>query len=241
MAVTRMDCHFFRGAQTSLDTSAYVALNPNMQPGTVVMAGAKAVRKSIGSQVACRLSLEHFTEGILEHFETHAVNQSNTDASLKALESAFRRANKSVYSFGHSLAAGGRMAAAFIGLVLRDNLIAAGRVAGGGAYLLRGSEVFPFFEQISDNVDYSDDYLGAQSMVSVELASVPIEEGDMLTVFSDELSEEYMQELGSIVADIDLNTSLNPANEIAQFLFKKPKELAFAYTLKLGPNGIFLV
>ncbi len=243
MTITHIDCYQYRGQNANLDTSSYVTFNPDATPGSVVLAGARAVRQSIGSQVACRLSIEHFTEGILEHYadkQAQAPTSSREDSSLKALESAFKRANKSVYTFSHSLAAGGRLAAAFIGLVLQDDFIAAGRVAGGGAYLLRQGELFPFFETNFDSDRSATEFLGSQSMVSVELASVGIEPEDILLVFSEELSPAEQTELLSLMNDIDFRTSLNPALELSQFLFQDPKQLAFSILLKLGPQGIFL-
>lgn len=244
MAITHIDCYQYRGQNANLDTSAFVAFNPDSSPGSVVLAGARAVRQSIGSQVACRLSIEHFTEGILEHYEQHHALDFDApeeeSSSLKALESAFKKANKSVYTFSHSLAAGGRLAAAFIGLVLQNDFIAAGRVAGGGAYLLRQGELFPFFESQASSTRGATEFLGSQSMVSVELASVGVEADDILFVFSNELSHSEETELISLMRDIDFSTSLNPALELSQFLFQDPKELAFTLFLKLGPQGIFL-
>lgn len=65
--------------------------------------------------------------------------------SLELLEKAFKAADDSVYQFGHKLAAGGRLSTSLIGLVIEKNLIAAGRVGHGNAYLCREGEVFPFF------------------------------------------------------------------------------------------------
>lgn len=212
-----------------------------------MLAGARAVRESIGSQVACRLSVEHFVEGILDFYVPKAGAESapvaadesqHSERSLQALEAAFRKANKSVYSFGHSLSAGGRMAASFLALVLDEDFIAAGRVGGGGAYLYRGGELFPFFESPSENA--SPEFLGTQSLVSVELASVPIEARDLFLVFSEQLSAQEESKLTELLSDIDYQTSINPALEVSQFLFDSPQDVAFALSARVGDEVIYL-
>ncbi len=243
MACTHLDCHTFRGANALLDTSSFVSFNPHCSPGNLVIAGARAVKQSIGSQVACKLSLEHFVEGILDYFSGNFSDEDFVEAepSLRALEAAFKRANKSVYSFGHSLAAGGRMAAAFIGLVLEEETIASGRVGNGSAYLYRAGELFPFFDSADEATqEHQEGYLGTQSLVSVELASVAIEPGDVLYVFSQELSESEEAELISLSQDMDFNSPGNPISEICRFLFDSPDDVAFATLTRVGPETIYL-
>src|SRR4051794_26630480 len=99
--LSRIDCHIFRGAEASIDTSSYIALNPTRKPGSLLIAASTAVRESIGSQVACRLALEHFVNGVLSFFEDgrHA-NQTGSDGvqdeiSQEILEAAFKNANAS--------------------------------------------------------------------------------------------------------------------------------------------------
>ena len=62
-----------------------------------------------------------------------------------------KNANESVYSFGHKLAAGGRMASSLLGIVIEENTIAAGRVGAGSAYLYREGDLFSFFESSADS------------------------------------------------------------------------------------------
>jgi hypothetical protein len=141
MLYTKIDCRYFSLPQSELKIPAsFVTINPEAKPGSLVLAGSSAFSKSIGAQVACKLSLEHFIEGTLDFFknpkEAEILPQQTLTQAL--LESAFRKANISVYEFGHKLSAGGRMAASLIGLVIKDNLVTAGRVGAWSAYLLRG-------------------------------------------------------------------------------------------------------
>lgn len=247
MSLTRLDCYFFRGERVSPDRSSFVALNPSLQPGSMALAISCAVRQSIGSQVACRLSLEHFVDGIFDYFsEQESISgrigpESKGDASLAVLEAAFRKANASVYSFGHKLAAGGRMAATMLGLVIEDHLIAAGRAGGGAAYLYRAGELFPFFEGPPEEQQGqgSEEYLGTNSLISVELASVPVQESDLIYVFGSTLTPDEENRLVELTEEVDFQMS-NPCWEIAQFLFDKPEEVPVAMLARVGPETIYL-
>lgn len=256
MPITYLQCHSFRGKAATADKSSFLAFNPAQMPGSLVMAGARAVKDSIGSQVACRLSLEHFTGGVLNFFEEQPAQSSADNSrdisdespkSLAVLEAAFRNANTSVYSFGHKLAAGGRMAASLIGLVLEDRVIAAGRVGGGSAYLYRGGELFPFFEKQKDKEEHKagDDFVGANSLVSVELASVPVEAQDVLIVFSNYLTPDEEDALSVISHELFSEQNFakpgnNPCQKLVKLLFTEPENVPFVLLTQVGPETIYL-
>lgn len=243
MSFTRIDSHFYRGDAASYDTSSFTALNPNQQPGSFVAAGAMAARESLGGQVACKLALEHFVDGVLGYFDGREPRSKREDGeiSLEVLETAFRKANSSVYQFGHSLAAGGRMAASLIGLVIEHSTISVGRVGYGSAYLVRGGESFPFFEPpVMENLTKNRGaFIGSNSLVPVELASVPIEEGDSILVFSDFLEVEKEQGLGMFLSDYDWNEG-QPCKDLCQYLFPDMVDLSFAMIARVGPDTIYL-
>ncbi len=239
---TKVDCSSFRGGSASEDASSYVCFNPEKRAGSLVVAGAKAVKQSIGSQVACRLALEHFSEAVFEYYDTISPSEGDEEKeeSLRALESAFRTANRSVYSFGHSLAAGGRMAAAFIALVLKDSFVASGRVAGGSVYLFRDSELFPFFEPTLKE-HAQEEYLGAQSMVSVELASVPLSGDDQVFIFSELLTDEQERILARLASEEQRWEGVeNPAERVSRLLFSSPDAVDFTLWFRFGPKSIYL-
>lgn len=251
MGLTRLDCSFFRGGETSLQTSSYMALNPSRTPGSLVFAGAAAVKDSVSSQVACRLALDHYVSGVLEFFERLGAQKSKTegseeqheklDTSLNALEAAFKNANTSVYNFGHKLAAGGRMAASLLGLVIQGTVIAAGRVGVGSAYLYRQGELFPFFENsdAQKNPESLQTFVGANSVVSVELASVPLEPSDLIVVFSSFLDAALEKNLTSLLSEVPMSTT-QACDFVAKRLFEEPQHLAFGMTARLGPECIYL-
>ncbi len=250
MGLTRIDCDFSRlGGGTNPDTSSFVAINPKSSPGSLLVAGACAARGTIGSQVACRLSLEHFVEGALSYFSQTETSQTsngngyhiNQESSLQALEAAFKQANNSVYSFGHKLAAGGRLAASLIGLVVEDKVTAAGRVGAGSAYLYRSGELFPFFEtsQAEKPESFEWTYVGTNSLVSVELASVPTLESDLLLVFSNNLDANKEAQVVSVLADLDLWGS-SVCQKVTARLKCLVSEMSFFMCAYIGPDTIYL-
>ena len=240
MALTRLDCHLYRGARAELDGSSFVVLNPSQKPGTVVVSCAAAVRTGIGSQVACKLSLEHFVNGVLDFYgKPHDRAQDTVSSvSVEVLEAAFKSANTSVYEFGHKLAAGGRLAACLLGLVIEDDVIAAGRAGAGSAYLFRQGELFPFFET-KEIAQGEDTWVGSQSLVTVELASVPIQESDRLVVFSQTLRESQEERLRHVLSDAE-ELSAEVLELVVKNTVDAPHELAFACAAQLGPKTIYL-
>ena len=118
MGLTRLGCHRFRGEKAAHDVSSFVALNPLAHPSCLVFAGSSAARESLGSQVAYKLAIDYFVSGIQTYFADQSGAAKGEEKVVKALEEAFRAANSSVYSFGHKLSAGGRMAASLLGVVI---------------------------------------------------------------------------------------------------------------------------
>ena len=253
MSLTKIDCYFHRGRGASLDTSSYVALNPCQRPGSLVVAGACAARGNIGGQVACRLALEHFVDGVFEHYsEAYRLNgnaaqynaEGAQESSVAILESAFKRANSSVYDFGHKLAAGGRMAASLIGLVVEDKVIAAGKVGSGSAILLRGGELFPFFEIADESAQQNiapnnEGFVGSNSLVSVELACVPSCEDDLILIFSGSLTHDQHSEIKRTVGDL-LSEPFSTCADVANKLRALIGEMAFFVAARVGPEAVYL-
>ncbi len=248
MSITRVDCQIFRGGAASTESSSFVVLNPNRKPGSLVVGGASAIRQGIGSQVACRLSIEHFVSGVLEYFVKgdaasvrEVVPSDESETSLQVLENAFRKANSSVYEFGLKLAAGGRMSASLMGVVIEESSIAAARAGASAAYLYRNSELFPFFEPWKPT--HEDPalgvYIGAQELVSVQLASVPMLQGDRLFIFSEALDSEQQQVLAAYASQLG-ELDAEKWRDIAERLFEKPEALPFAIAAALGPETIYL-
>lgn len=248
MSITRIDCQFYRYEYAG-ERSGYVALNPSRRPGSLVFAGSSAAREGISSQVASKLSREHFISAVLDYFGANrsaAATRDEEDISLEVLEAAFRNANTSVYNFGHKLAAGGRMAASLLGLVVERKIVAAGRVGPGSAYLYRGGELFPFFEARDFGNDEAalERLIGAHSIVSVELASVPITEDDIIVAFSTVLDSDTEQQLTVLLAEEPIKPEVSLVEyhmrRLIPRLFGEPEDLMFAMVARVGPEAIYL-
>lgn len=251
MSLTRIDCFVHRGAAAGLDSSSFVVVNPRRRPASVVVACSGAVAHRLGSQVAYKLALEHFVDGVLDFYEgrgaevaAHAVGApavaasvtEPSEVSVEVLEAAFKRANRSVYEFGHKLAAGGRLAASLLGVVIEEEIVAAGRVARGAAYLVRSGEVFPFFDRGVGSVQEKD-CVGANAMVEVELASIPLQESDCVIALSEVLSVEHEKQLPLLVSRAEAGQDL-AAHLVSGLAL--PTEPAFTLVARIGPRAVYL-
>jgi hypothetical protein len=261
MVLTRLDCDFFRGDRAPADSSSFVALNPFAQPSRLVFAGSSVVRQGLGSQVAYRLALDYFVHGVDSHYATgqgQAGSEAEDEAVVGVLEAAFRSANSSVYSFGHKLAAGGRMAASLLGVAIENGRFATGRVGTGSVYLFRGNQLFPFFEvdeseslRVGDAPEFPEDgispkrtFVGSNSIVDVELASVGLQGQDVVCVFSRPLTSlnetllfESLENLYS--EGFPLQRMPNVATRVCGEVFTEPESISFAMVLGIGPDVVY--
>jgi hypothetical protein len=233
MPITKIDSDIYRSSSVGHEQSSYVAINPDKCPGSFVFAGSIAARETLGGQVACRLALENFSTAVLNFFDS---GNTTEDLNIAVLEEAFRAANMSVYQFGHSLAAGGRMAASLIAAVIHDGIVAVGRVGDGCAVLIRDGKLMPFFE--TQNTINSH-FIGSNSLVQVELSSIEIREGDILGVFSNPLPPKYEQILTEYFIDCDFS-DVSPASEVCQYVFPDLVNSHFALVAKAGADTIYL-
>ncbi|MEY4701427.1 MAG: hypothetical protein RL326_1614 [Pseudomonadota bacterium] len=265
MSLTRLDCDIFRGRESPADASSYVALNPVSKPAQLVFAGSTAVLQGLGSQVAYRLALEYFMRGVESHYatvrdgqSTQEKSQGGEDAVVTLLEDAFRTANSSVYGFGHKLAAGGRMAASLLGMVIDEGRFAAGRVGTGSVYLFRDKQLFPFFGSdeaeravVGDLEEFPSDlsvqrqaFVGANSLIDVEIASVMLGAGDVICAFSRPLSSLnetlLFQHLEAVSAEgFPMTQTPHAAEDLCVEVFTQPDTLSFCCLATVGPEVIY--
>lgn len=265
MSLTRLDCDIFRGRESLADASSYIALNPVSKPAQLVFAGSTAVLQGLGSQVAYRLALEHFMLGVEAHYArlpdvvpTPLGGPSGEDEVVKLLEDAFRTANASVYGFGHKLAAGGRMAASLLGMVIDEERFAAGRVGTGSVYLFRENQLFPFFGSdeaeravVGDLEEFPSDlsvrrqaFVGSNSLLDVEIASVTLGAGDVICAFSRPLSSLnetlLFQHLEAVLAEGFPSTQTpHAAEDLCVEVFTQPDTLSFCCLAMVGPEVIY--
>ncbi|MCB9029626.1 MAG: hypothetical protein H6619_01130 [Deltaproteobacteria bacterium] len=245
MHFTRVDCDIYDGSKSSEGGESFAVLNPSGTPGCAVLGMTSAARDGVSSHVASRLALEHYLDSIQNFFQTKSINQTSielqTDLNLEVLEDAFREANRSVYEFGHKLAAGGRMAASLMGVVLCGDVIAAGKADTGNAYLIRRGEVVPFFVEDAalNDKGKQQNYVGAHSMVNVELSSIFLESNDRIVVFSRSLTENEESKFIDLAPGLD-TTVVKPAKLFAEKIFSRSSEPPSIFVISIGPAGIYL-
>jgi hypothetical protein len=247
MALTKIDCQIYRSQGINPDRSLYAVLNPSREPGSLVAAGTIAARENIGGQVACRLALEHFLNVILELGEApkqaFPTLQAREDSCVDAIENAFRRANTSVYEFGHQLAAGGRMAASLIGFYISERVVAVGRAGNVSAYLLRAGEICPFFTDSHSAQRETGlretGFIGENSVVTVELSSIVLREHDKLIAFPSLLSQEQLVRLKGVASRLGLGERVAIETLVAE-IYPEHGELPFVLEAEIGPEVIYL-
>lgn len=261
MALTRLDCHLFRGDRAGNDISSFVALNPLLEPSRMVFAGSSAARDSLGSQVAYRLAIDYFVKGVEDFYSTRPSSVEGSkgeEGVIKALEEAFRCANSSVYSFGHKLSAGGKMAASLLAVVIEHGRLATGRVGFGSVYLFRNNQLYPFFEapegeadKVGDALEFPDEvvtrkysFVGSNSLLDVELASVELQGEDVICAFSRPLTSlnetllyECLENLRS--EGFPLERQQGIADRLCHDVFTEPDTLSFAFVAGVGPDVIY--
>jgi hypothetical protein len=222
-----------------------------MMPANAVFVGAAGARDGLGSQVAFRLALDHFVEGV--------VTAEHSGDPVVLLEAGFRSANQGVYQFGHRLAAGGRLTASVLGAVVSSQAVAVGRVGIGTAFLVRRGSVYPFFEDgekvlltLTETLDDADPSrarevacIGQNSLVDVELASVPVAPGDVVIVSSRFARAEDLAEASQVMAAVSAEEPPDARlRELSREFFSRllPDNASVAYGLiaRVGPETIYL-
>lgn len=180
---------------------SYVVFNPKPKPGLVVMALASGPRDGVGSRIGASLALRHFSSSFLESFQVfdrsedefrHQMSLKNKaesedmPCSTLLLLEAFRQANQQVFEFGQKLSAGGRVVSSLLGIFIVGDHVSVARVGFGGVYVLRKGDIFSFFEPKhgSDIMEY----LGAQSVVTVETAGLDLRAEDVVFGIDRELN-----------------------------------------------------
>jgi hypothetical protein len=198
------------------------------------MAGTSVIDDGIKGQVACRLALEHFVEGVLDYYGQGRKVGEAADNSVAILEAGFKRANRSVFDFSQKMLASGKLTSSLIGVVVEDDFVSVGRVGFGGIYVYRGGEVAPFLDASGERPMM----LGADSSVQVQLATLGLEGGDEVIVVSRELSAVEVQSVSGCVRGAEEDERLDIGTIVG--LFNDSRNLDFACRASIGPRAIYL-
>jgi hypothetical protein len=152
------------------------------------------------------------------------------------------------------------MSASLLGLVIDSGRLAAGRTGIGSVYLHRDGGLMPFFEnseeseRIGDAAEFADSdaarklsFIGANSLVDVEVASVELRGGDIICAFSrplTQLNETLLLEALESAefghqSDAVTTPSGNRARALCKEIFTEPDTLSYAMITQLGPDTIY--
>lgn len=233
-SLTKIDCDFFRGPLVAPGRSSFVAINPTAKPGTLVIAGTSVVDDGIKGQVACRLALEHFIEGVLDHYAQGKKRAVPEEDSVAILEAGFKRANRSVFDFSQKMLASGKLTSSLVGVVIEDDFVSVGRVGHGGVYVYRGGEVAPFLDPCGERPQM----LGADATVRVQLATLGLEGCDEVIAVSRELASVEVQSVAGCIKGAEEDERLALGTIVG--LFNDSRNLDFACRASLGPRAIYL-
>ncbi|MDZ4784586.1 MAG: hypothetical protein SGJ02_00785 [bacterium] len=241
MNLTKIDCSIVGSSSGLGDTELYSVFNPLQRAGCLVAGFASGSSNSVSGQISSRLALEHFSAAVSQHLISK-TNTANIDDTflLEALELAFKEANRSVYEFGHKLAAGGRMGTSLLGIAICNGNIGVAKSDSGSVYIVRNEEVVPFFvEEDRGNSSSSKNYVGANSLVNVELSSLPLEASDTIIAFSRTLEpNEEIRLIDFILAGF-LNNGAG-LKHLTKQLFSGSDLEPSVLSVIVGPEGIYL-
>ena len=130
-----------------------------------------------------------------------------------------------------------------MGISIVDGTVAAGKAGDGAAFLVRGSEMYPFFERKSDEGltahQQQEQLVGAHSLVSVELSSVPLEPGDLVLCFSQSLEPAAERRLSALVAAGSFRET-RIIDAVLGKLWGRKRWPSYALLLKIGPKSLYL-
>lgn len=245
MSLTKVDCVIAESPLPHDPGELFSVLNPIARPGCIVAGFVKAISHTVSGQIASRLALEHYldsTSQFLTQKRTALLSGERDTIILEALERAFREANRSVYDFGHKLAAGGRMGASLLGLILYDSFIAVGKSDIGSVYIVRSGEVVPFFVEESNldgNTSLTRNLVGANSLVNIELSSLPLEPNDQVIAFARTVLPKEEAKLVDCVRAGFLD-STSAMKFLSSQVFSANVETPATVIINLGPEGIYL-
>lgn len=237
-ALTKIDCALAGGPPSLGQSDLYSVLNPTQHPGCLVACFSTAARETVSGHIASKLALENFVTTVTEILNRKS-NEDGENRVVGAMEFAFREANRGVYEFGHQLAAGGRMGASLMGIIIDNGMIAVGKSDTGSVYIVRNEEVVPFFIEDTEGRTSSLNHVGANSLVNVELSSLPLQSGDEILAFSRTLEPGEEARLIDVVQS-GLIVNGKGLSFGIEHLFASSNPAPVLLSVTVGPEGIYL-
>ncbi|MCB0323524.1 MAG: hypothetical protein KDD69_08120 [Bdellovibrionales bacterium] len=166
---------------------AVLSLGTEKSP--LLAAAVEGVKGSITSQIAVQMSIRAIVEAATAHVETlPQVRRAEGALATDIIRSAFKEANRQVYEYAHKMRAGGRIAATGFVSVYDGRRFSVARVGGFESYIWRQGAFSPLYEPQQATAQTTPGilqrFIGANSQILVDLASVVVQEGDVLVVTS---------------------------------------------------------
>jgi hypothetical protein len=194
--------------QDQRPAARYVSFSIGIDPGPVVFSFIEGGRSSITGQMSAKLATDSIVERILDGAAGHV----RTLQSAQIIQGAFREANRQLYSYGAKMLGSGKLSASGITACFDGERFSVGRTGGYECYLFRGGRLVRFYESDSDdrnkfNPNAMDRLLGQNKQVLVDIASVKVEEGDVMVV----TSFPYFPDLQTFIAEAIVRERRVPA------------------------------
>ena len=174
--------------QEPLPAVATVQASLGTAVGVPVLCGVlEGVHASLGSHIAVKMARDALVE------EALAAAERPPEAggiALEVVRSVFREVNAKVYDYGHRMAAGGQVSAKALIASCDGQRVSIGQAGEYESFLRRGEKLMPFFDRSGaaevkqQRGGVLERFIGANSKILVDLASVAVREGDLIIVTS---------------------------------------------------------
>ena len=141
-----------------------------------------------------RMISARFTPRAVEKLRAHAAD---------IVRGAFRFANEEVYRYAHEMGAGSKLAAQGIVSVFDGRSICIGRVGNHESFLWRRGSILQVFEpekRSTESAGHLERFIGANAQILVDLATISVEDGDVLVVSSFNPSEQTSKDAEAMLS-----------------------------------------
>ncbi len=158
-------------------------------PHVLVVSALEGIRGSITSQIAVQLSNTALEQTAIEVCEQATTESHEHPLATEIVRRSLKRANEEVYRYAHKMQAGGKIAARGFLAAYDGARVTAACVGPFESFLLRGgtlSSLFDIRQSPNEKAGVLERFIGANSQLLVDLATVKVAKGDLfiLTTFS---------------------------------------------------------
>ena len=230
MDLTRIDCWFSKPVTQNKGSLLYTAFSPLGKPGTLVAAGVSPSSDMTG-QLAGRLALEHFAQEITKKGDAVFKDKNEPGVYLQLLEETLKVVNEALFEFGSKMSVGGEVITSLSAIIIASEGAAAARIGDAGAFLIRGGELFSFFEEEVPQ----EKLLGSAPLITAQLAAVGAEEYDVVALSCPAIDLNRFRDRMATI-----NWSGDPCSDLLSNIFFGVPSDRFLMLTKMGPRAIYL-